>query len=334
VRRELSLTFLGTAGAVPTPSRGLSSTLVARGGERFLVDCGEGTQRQLIKAAVGITQIQRILLTHLHADHYLGLPGLLKTWDLWGRPEPAEVYGPRGLYDLVEALRRVIGRISFPVEWRELAPGERLAFAGYRVEAVATEHRVPSLGYAFCEDPRPGRFDPGAAVALGVPEGPAWRRLQHGEAFTGPDGREVRPDDVMGTSRPGRKVVVTGDTRPCEAVIRAAKDCDCLVHDATFTSAEQARAAETSHSTAGEAGRVARKAGAKLLVLTHLSFRHMPREIQAEARAVFDNCVVPADFDRVLVPFPEKGPPQLLKPTLTDADAARAMPVPAKSFEL
>ncbi|MBM3266089.1 MAG: ribonuclease Z [Candidatus Sericytochromatia bacterium] len=331
---ELSLTFLGTAGAVPTPSRGLSSTLVQRGGDRFLVDCGEGTQRQLIKAAVGITQIQRILLTHLHADHYLGLPGMLKTWELWGREEPAEIYGPRGLFDLVEALRRVIGRISFPVEWRELAPGERLSFPGYRVETIATEHRIPSLGYGFYEDPRPGRFDPAAARKLGVPEGPAFGRLQHGEVIALPDGREVRPDDVMGPSRPGRKVVVTGDTRPCEAVLRAARGCDCLVHDSTFTSAEQGRASETSHTTAAEAGRVASQAGVKLLVLTHLSFRHPPRDIHNEARGVFENCVLPSDFDRVVVPFPEKGPPYLVKPTLTEADAARAMPVPAQSFEL
>ncbi len=332
---ELSLTFLGTAGAVPTPSRGLSATLLQRGGDRFLIDCGEGTQRQLIKAAVGITQIQRILLTHLHADHYLGLPGMLKTWELWGRTEPAEIYGPRGLYDLVDALRRVIGRVSFPIEWRELAPGERVDFAGgYHVQTIATEHRIPSLGYAFIEDPRPGRFDPVAAAKLGVPSGPAYGRLQHGEAIDLPDGRVVRPDDVMGQSRSGRRVILTGDTRPCAAVIQAAAGCDCLVHDATFLSSEQARAQETSHSTAAEAAAVARKAGVKLLVLTHLSFRHMPREVHAEAKAIYDACVLPADFDRVIVPFPEKGAPYLIRPNVTESDAQRALPIPVQSFEL
>ena len=328
---ELSLTFLGTAGAVPTPTRGLSATLLQRGGERLLVDCGEGTPRQMIKAAVGITQVQRILLTHLHADHYLGLPGMFKTWELWGRTEPVDVFGPRGLYDLVDVLRRVIGRVGYQVRWQELAPGDRIPFEGFHIDTIATEHRIPSLGFALFEDPRPGRFDPATAAKLGVVSGPAYGRLQHGECVNTADGREVRPDDVMGPARPGRRVVLTGDTRPCDAVIRAAAGCDVLVHDSTFLSAEQERAEQTGHSTAAEAAGIGRKSGARLVVLTHLSFRHLPREVLAEARAHRDDCVLPADFDRIVVPFPEKGTAYLIRPNVTEADAARAMPVTAHS---
>jgi ribonuclease Z len=328
---ELSLTFLGTAGAVPTPSRGLSGTMLQRGGDRFLIDCGEGTQRQLIRAAIGITQIQWVLLTHLHADHFLGLPGMFKTWELWGRQEPVIVYGPRGLYDMVDTLRRIIGRVSFPLTWQELAPGDSLPFPGYTVRTIATEHHIPSLGYSLFEDPRPGRFDPAVAARLGVESGPDFGRLQRGEVVSGKDGRDVRPDDVMGPSRPGRRVVVTGDTRPCEASIEAGRDCDVMVHDATFLSTEQVRARDTGHSTAAEAAVVAKEAGAKLLVLTHISFRHLPRDVLAEAKAVNEDCVLPADFDRVVVPFREKGAPYLIRPNVTESDAHKALPLPVET---
>lgn len=310
---ELAITFIGTAGAVPTPSRGLSATLVQRGGERFLVDCGEGTQRQLIRAAVGITQIQRILLTHYHADHFFGLFGMFKTWQLWGRTEPVEIYGPRGLNEMLDLFRRLIGKTDFQQHWREVSPGQFLNFDGYKIQAIATEHRIASTGYLFVEDPRPGRFSPARAAELGVPSGPQFGQLQHGQLVTTPDGREVRPDDVMGPSRPGRRIVLTGDTRPCQGVVEAAKGADVLVHDSTFLTDEQERAQETGHSTAAEAAAVAKAAGVRTLALTHLSFRHSGREVLAEARTVYDSCVLPSDFDRLVVPFAEKGSPYLLK---------------------
>lgn len=310
---EIVLTFLGTAGAVPTPHRGLSSTLLQRGGDRILVDCGEGTQRQLIKAAVGLTQIQTILLTHLHADHYLGLPGMLKTWDLWGRTDPVHIHGPRGLLDLVELLRRIIGRTDFPIHWHEQRAGDLLPLTGAHLVAIATDHRIPSLGWLLREDDRPGRFDTSRARELGVPYGPACGLLQRGEAVTTPQGRLVRPDEVLGPPRPGRRIVLTGDTRPCAPVIEAAHGADLLVHDSTFTTAEQQRAEETYHSTAREAAEVALAAGVRKLALTHLSYRHHPRELHAEAREVFPDCVLPADLDRMVVPFPEKGPAYLEK---------------------
>ncbi|MBU6430100.1 MAG: MBL fold metallo-hydrolase, partial [Cyanobacteria bacterium REEB65] len=188
---ELSITFIGTAGAVPTPSRGLSATLIQRGGDRFLVDCGEGTQRQLIRAAVGITQIQRILLTHFHADHFFGLFGMFKTWQLWGRTEPIEIYGPRGLQDMLDLFRRLIGKTDFQQHWKEISPGESLAFEGYRIQAISTEHKISSVGYALIEDPRPGRFSPEQATARGVQPGPLFGLLQHGQAVTATDGKEV-----------------------------------------------------------------------------------------------------------------------------------------------
>lgn len=324
---ELSLIFLGTAGAVPTPSRGLSATLLQRGGDRFLVDCGEGTQRQMIKAAIGITQIRTVLLTHLHADHYLGLPGMFKTWELWGRTDPVVVIGPRGLYDLVESLRRIIGRLAFTIDWQESTPGERFSFPGYAIETIATEHRIPSLGYAFIEEPRPGRFCPQHAAALGVPEGPAFGKIQRGESVTTPAGATVRPQEVLGPARPGRRIVLTGDTRPCDAVVKAADGADVLVHDATFLTSRQDRADQTGHSTAAEAAHVALRARVRLLALTHISFRHLPREVLSEAREIFGACVLPADFERLLVPFSEKGCPQLLKPKAAEGEPKLRVPL-------
>ena len=298
---------------MPTPSRGLSATLVQRGGDRFLVDCGEGTQRQLIRAAVGITQIQRILLTHYHADHFFGLFGMFKTWQLWGRTEPVEIYGPRGLTEMMDMFRRLIGKTDFSQQWREVSPGQTLDFEGYQIQAIATEHRIASCGYLFVENPRPGQFSPERASALGIPAGPMFGTLQHGQTVVTPEGKEVRPDDVMGPSRGGRRIVITGDTRPCQAVVEAARGADVLIHEATFLGDDKERAQETSHSTAAEAAAVARAAGVRLLALTHLSFRHSSREVLAEARGAFEPCVLPNDFDRIVVPFPEKGMPYLVK---------------------
>lgn len=309
---ELSVHFLGTAGSVPTPHRALSATLVQRGGDRLLVDCGEGTQRQLIRIGIGINQISHILITHLHADHYLGVPGMMKTWQLWGRTDPIALYGPRGLLDFLDVLKRLIGKVDYPVSWHELAPGGEIPFDDYRVVGISTHHKINSLGYMLVEDPRPGRFDPQRAQELGVTPGPDFGRLQRGEAISTPNGW-VRPDDVMGETRPGRKLVFTGDTRPCASVIQAAQGADLLVHDATFTGEAQERAEQTMHSTGAEAASVGKAADVKLLALTHTSFRHHPREVLAEARTIFDRVILPNDFDRLVLPLPEKGASYLLK---------------------
>lgn len=304
---ELNVLFVGTAGSVPTPQRGLSSTLIQRGSDRFLVDCGEGTQRQLIRIGIGINQISHILLTHLHADHYLGVPGMLKTWQLWGRTDPIAVYGPKGLLDFLDVLKRLIGKTDFQVTWHELQPGEAILFDQFRIEGVGTHHKISSIGYKLVEDDRPGRFNLERAKELGVAHGPDFGRLQRGESVETPNGT-VHPSDVLGMARQGRSILITGDTRPCASVMAAAQGVDLLVHDSTFTEEEAERARHTMHSTAAEAARIGRDADAKLLALTHLSFRHHPREILAEASPIFDRLAVPNDFDLLVIPFPEKGP--------------------------
>ena len=310
---DLDVVFLGTSGATPTAKRAPAATLVRRGGERLLVDCAEGTQRQLLRCDVGLLELREILLTHYHADHYLGLPGLLKTYALRGRELPLAIYGPRGLRDLLSVLRRVFGRLTYELELVELDPGEALARDGYELRAFAVEHGVSAVGYALVEEPRPGRFDVEAADALGVPDGPPRGELQNGRPLTLADGTVVTPEQVLGPSRGGRKLVLTGDTAPCASVVEAAEGADVLVHEATFLADERDRARETLHSTAGEAALVAREAGVKLLALTHLSTRYFGHEVVEEARQLFPETVVPRDFDVVEIPFPERGVPELVR---------------------
>lgn len=310
---DLDVIFLGTAGSMPTAKRGLPATLVRRGGERLLFDCGEGTQRQLVRSDIGLIELEEVFLTHFHADHYLGLPGMLKTFALRGRELPLTVYGPAGVGELLGALRRVFGRLDYPLVVTELEAGEELRRDGYSLRAFEVEHGVPALGYALVEEERPGRFDVEAADALGVPNGPARGALQRGEAVLLDTGVEVRPEQVLGPPRPGRKVVLAGDTAPAASVVDAAAGADLLVHEATFLADERARARETLHSTAGEAALVAREAGVTLLALTHVSTRYFGHEVAEEARALFPQTVVPRDFDLVCIPFPERGAPELVR---------------------
>jgi ribonuclease Z len=318
---DLSVIFLGTGGAVPSARRNTASVLVARGGERLMFDCGEGTQRQL-QRSVGLVQVGGILLTHFHADHILGLPGLLKTYDLTDRQAPLRIFGPRGLGDLFKSLARIVGRTGYPLELIELEPGDVLALEGAEVRAFAVEHSVRANGYALVEEARPGRFDPEAAIALGVPEGPAFAALQRGEEVQGASG-PVRSEDVMGESRPGRTVVLTGDTAPCHATVEAARGAELLVHDASFSEEEAQRAADTGHSTVGQAAAVAREAGAKLLSLVHISSRYHVGQVLEEAREVFEPTIAPRDFDVVEIPFPERGDPVLVSNGARERDEPR-----------
>ncbi len=310
---DLDLVFLGTAGSMPTAQRAPSAVLLRRGGERLLFDCGEGTQRQLLRSGIGLVELREVFLTHYHADHYLGLPGMLKTFALRGRELPLRVYGPPGLADLFGALRRIFGRLTFPLDLVELTPGQVLDRQTYGLLAFPVEHGVSAVGYALVEDPRPGEFDVDAAEALGVPAGPERGELQRGEAVTLADGRVVTPSEVLGPPRAGRKVVIAGDGLPSRPVLEAARAADVLVHEATFAGEEEDRARETGHSTAGEAAGIARAADVALLALTHLSSRYFGPELAREALAVFPDTVVPRDFDVIDVPFPERGAPQLIK---------------------
>jgi ribonuclease Z len=324
---DLDVVFLGTSASMPTAQRAPAALLVRRGGERLLVDCAEGTQRQLQRSNVGLVDLEEIFLTHFHADHFLGLPGMLKTFALRGRDElPLTVYGPPGLRDLFGRLRPFLGRLPYPLSLVELAPGERIERGEYALEAVGVEHGAAALGYALVEHERPGRFDVAAADALGVPPGRERGILQAGEPLTLPDGRVVTADEVLGPARPGRKVVITGDTAPSPRVVQAAHGADLLVHEATFGSDERERARETMHATAADAAEVARLAGVGLLALTHVSTRYFGSELLEEARAVFPESVCPRDFDVIEVPFPERGTPRLVKagarPVSSGADGA------------
>jgi ribonuclease Z len=310
---DLDLVFLGTSASAPTAQRAPTAILVRRGGERLLFDCAEGTQRQLMRSTIGLPDLEEVFLTHFHADHYLGLPGLLKTFSLRQRELPLTVYGPPGLRELFSGLRRVVGKVSYPVELEELRPGDALERDGYRILAFPVHHGVASLGYALAEDERPGEFDSAAADALGIPFGPERGELQRGESITLEEGRVLTPDMVLGAPRPGRRVVIPGDTAPVETVRVLAEGADVLVHEATFLEDEAERAADTLHSTARQAAEVARAADVRLLALTHVSPRYFGPEVAREAKEVFERVVVPRDFDVIEVPFRERGEPTLVK---------------------
>jgi len=310
---DLDLVFLGTAGSMPTAYRAPAALLVRRGGDKLLFDCAEGTQRQLLRSSVGLLELEEVFVTHFHADHVLGLPGMFKTFALRGREIPLAVYGPRGLVDLLGSLKRVVGRLTYEVKLVELDPGDVLERDGYRLATFGVAHGVSSLGWSVIEATRAGRFDLEEANALGVPDGPERGALQRGEQVTLADGRTIAPEQVLGAPRPGRKLVITGDTAPADEIVEAAWGADVLVTEATFSEEERDRAEETKHQTATQAAQLAQRANAGLLALTHLSNRYFGPEIAREAREIFPETVVPRDFDVIEVPFAERGTPQLVK---------------------
>ncbi len=305
---DMDVVFLGTGGSVPTARRSTACLLVRVGGDRLLFDCGEGSQRQM-QRSTGLVQVDEIYITHLHADHYLGIPGLLKTYDLNDRDRPLRIVGPRGLIDLFSALRRIFGRIGYEVELVELGPDEGVRHDGYEVRPFEVEHRMRAYGYALVEDERPGRFDPAAARRLGIAPGPDFKRLQGGERVDGTDG-PVDPEQVMGEARAGRKLVFSGDTAPCEMTRLAAHEAQLLVHDASFADEEVERAAQTGHSTARQAAELAAAAQVDLLALVHVSSRYDVRAVLEEGLSAFPRTIAPRDFDVVEVPFPERGEPR------------------------
>jgi ribonuclease Z len=305
---DLSLFFAGTGGSVPSARRGLPAVLIRRGGDRLLFDCGEGTQRQLMRSE-GLVDVDCVFITHFHADHWLGLPGMLKSFALRERERPLTVYGPEGLRELMGVMRVVYGRLPYELGIVELERWGVVARDGYEISGVPVIHGDrPAYGYALTEDGRPGEFDPRLAEQLGVRPGPDFGRLQRGETVGG-----VKPEQVMGQPREGRKIVMSGDTSPCETLAVAAHQADVLVHEATFMQAEAERARETSHSTARQAAELAREADVRLLALTHVSSRYPGGELREEARAVFAATEAPRDFDTIEVPFPERGPARLVR---------------------
>ncbi|HXY19978.1 MAG TPA: ribonuclease Z [Gemmatimonadales bacterium] len=301
----LKLLFLGTSAARPTAERNVSALVLTREGETLLFECGEGTQRQMMRYGVTFA-LDEVFFTHFHGDHYLGIIGLVRTLGLQGRTEPMRLFGPRGAAKLLgQALALGVERPVFPVEIVEVEPGQVLSRDGYELRVFGVEHGGGAVGYALVEQDRLGRFNPDRARELGVPEGPLWGKLQRGQPVRLDDGREVAADTIVGAPRPGRSLVYSGDTRPCAATIEAARGADMLVHEATFGDEEKDRARETAHATAREAAEVARQAGARRLVLTHLSARYSrdPAALLDEARAVFPETVVAKDGLEVEIPY-------------------------------
>jgi len=305
---SLRIIFLGTAASVPTDDRSLPSIIIQRESDMLMFDCGEGTQRQMIRAGIGLSRKMTVFITHMHGDHVLGLPGMIQTMSLLGRNKPLQIYGPSGIRDFIEAIIRTVRFwLGFPIMVNEVnLEGTVYEGEDYEVRAVFAEHSIQSLAYALIEKPRPGRFHPEKALALGVPKGPLWSKLQRGMEITLPDGRIIRPSDVLDPLRPGRKIVYSGDTRPSEKIVELARNADILIHEATLGDELAGRALEEGHSTPSEAAQVALKANVKLLVLTHISARYSnPKIILEQARKIFPNTHIPNDLERIEVPLPK-----------------------------
>jgi ribonuclease Z len=307
----LKLTFLGTGAACPSVERNVSSLALVRDGETLLFDCGEGTQRQMMRYGVTFA-FREIFFTHFHSDHLLGVVGLLRTLGLLNifgeesRKEGLTLYGPKGAQRILAQLLDVgIERVKFPVEIVELKTGDVIKRGEYDIVTFPTDHRADTIGFALVEHERLGRFNPDKARALGIPEGPLWGKIHKGETIALPDGRKVAPAELVGAPRRGRKLVISGDTRPCAGLREAARGADLLVHEATFSHEDHARAEETGHSTAREAAELAAGAGVHRLILTHISPRYSREapELLAEARALFPDTLIARDGMEIEIGF-------------------------------
>lgn len=303
---SLSVKFLGTSASRPTVERSVSALTIVREGETMMFDCGEGTQRQMMRYAVSFA-LGDIFFTHFHTDHFLGVLGLLRTLTLQARAEPLRIWGPKGLHQMMKRADGLgVERLSFPIELNEVTPGETIKRKDYAILPFPVDHRgAMAVGYALIEEERRGVFNPDLARELGIPEGPLWGHIHKGQSITLDDGRVIEPSTLVGPTRSGRRVVVTGDTRPCAATIEASKGADLIVHEATFDDEEAARALETGHSTAREAAEVAAMAGAKRLVLTHFSARYSrdPSDLERQARERFPATSCARDGQEIDVPY-------------------------------
>ena len=303
---SIQLTFLGTTASVPTPARSLPAVLIQRGNEHLMFDCGEGVQRQMIIAKAGFNKKMKVFISHMHGDHVLGLAGLLQTMALMDRQRKVDVYGPVGIKQFLEDTRDALQfGLTFPVEFHEiLAAGVVCSEEEYVVEAAWANHSVPGFAFAFLENPRPGKFFPDKARTLGVSEGELWSKLQHGKKVTLLNGTVVKPEQVLGPVRPGRKIVYSGDTKPFEGFARFAVGADLVIHESTFDDVLAEKAGEDGHSTPSQAAEAASKAKAKKLVLTHISARYKDAGVLLEqAQKVFRDTIVAEDFMRLELPL-------------------------------
>ena len=305
---DLTVIFLGTAGSVPTPERSLPAIAIRRKGEILLFDCGEGVQRQMIKAGISLHRKMKIFITHMHGDHVLGLPGLIQSMSLLNREKTLEIYGPEGIKIFIESIKQTVKFTqTFPLEVFELKKsGEVCETEEFKVLAIEADHVIPSFAYALVEKPRPGIFNAKKAEELGIPEGPLRSRLQRGFSIKLPNGRVIHPSEVVGPQRRGRKIVYTGDTRAFEGLVEFAKGADLLIHDATLDDELAEEAYEDGHSTPSQAAEIAKKAGVKKLVLTHISARYKSTEkLLEQSRRIFPNTLVAEDFMKISIPLPK-----------------------------
>jgi ribonuclease Z len=305
---SIHVVFLGTSGSVPTLKRSLPCVVVQCPRDQWMFDCGEGAQRQMMQAKVSFHRKMKVFITHLHGDHVLGLPGVLQTMALMDRKEPVQIYGPAGIKDFLVCTKETLNfGLTFPVEINEiLGEGVVCDQEEYSVVAIRSNHAVESYAYAFVEKPRPGKFYPKKALALGVAEGELWSRLQGGEEITLPDGRVVKPSDVMGPNRAGRKIVYTGDTKPFDTFAKFAEGADMVIHDCTFDDSLVEKAALDGHSTPSQAAGQAKAAGAKRLVLSHISARYSNAGLLLEqAKKVFADTMLAEDFLELELPLSE-----------------------------
>jgi len=296
---SIAVIFLGTAGSVPTATRNLPSVLIQRQDEHLMFDCGEGIQRQMIKAKLSFHKKMKILITHMHGDHILGLPGLLQTMALMDRQRRLEIYGPEGIGQFLEAMRESLQfALTFEIDVREIIKDGTISEEDeYKIEAKTSNHVIPSFAFAIVEKPRPGKFYPEKAQALGIPEGELWSTLQHGKKIVLKNGKTINPSEVMGPPREGRKIVYTGDTRPITDFRSLAKNADLIIHESTFDDSLAEKAAEDGHSTPSQAAQAAAEAEAKALILTHISARYPdPTLLIEQAQKVFKNTRVAEDF--------------------------------------
>lgn len=294
----MKIKFLGTSGSMPTKDRGLSSIAIRKEDEILLFDCGEGTQRQMTKTDISPMKIDAIFLTHFHGDHFLGLPGLIQTMSLMDRERDLKIFGPQGTGNKISRLLEIPTFTQrFEIIVRDLEPGREVKRDGYEIKTAEPEHSTIGLAYSLEEEERPGKFYPKRAKGLGIEPGPKYSKLQEGNTVKNSEGKEVRPEDVMGSPRPGRKIVYTGDTRPSQKIKEFAAGADILIHDATFGEELKEEAETGGHSTAREAAEVAKESKVGKLVLTHPSPRYSDlSELQEEARETFPDSVFAEDF--------------------------------------
>ena len=289
----LELLFLGTGASVPSRDKATSCIAVRNGSDIILMDCGEGSQRQIMISPFSFMKIRAILITHLHGDHVFGLPGLLQTMSLTGRKEPVTIYGPPGIRDCIDAFMTVTqGETVYPMEIIEVSGGESFAVRDMTVSVYRTEHNMASVGYRIDEKDRPGKLDREKALSLGVKDGPDMSRLKNGETVNG-----VRPEQVLGPTIKGSSISYTGDTVKTESVTKGSKGVSVLIHESTYMSSDSELAKEHFHSTALQAAETAKECGASCLILTHVSQRYDDlNDVVAEARTVFENTLAAEDM--------------------------------------